>query len=183
VDLVRAVAELRDDGVDLTLTLVGGGAGRPRVEALLDELGCRDVVRVTGEVSRADVAGYLADADLYVLPSHSEMFSVATLEAAASGLPVVATRCGGMTDYLPGDATVMVEPDDVPSLTAGIRRAVHELDVRTAAARRAAPALRQRYAADTVGRELADLFDSVLVGQPYTHAAVDDPGVVVAEGE
>lgn len=182
-DLVHAVARLRGEGVTVTLTLVGGGPGRARVDALIDELDLRDAVTVTGEASRAEVARHLAAADVYVLPSHSEMFSVATLEAAGSGLPVVATRCGGMGDYLPEDATVMVEPNDVPSLTAGVRVAVLELEARTVAARRAAPALRQRYSPTAVGRDLADLFGSVLAARPYTHAAADGPAAVVEEGD
>jgi glycosyltransferase involved in cell wall biosynthesis len=98
--LIQAVKRLLDDGVDVTLELVGTGDAQPAYEALVRELGLRNHVRFSGYVPREDMADIYARAHVFVLPSYNEGMSVATLEAMASGMPVVVSRVGGTEELV-----------------------------------------------------------------------------------
>lgn len=83
---------------EITLTLVGDGPERPRVERLVDDLALRERVRFTGFV--ADPAAALDAGDLFVLPSAAEACPMALLQAMAQGTPVVASRAGGIPEIV-----------------------------------------------------------------------------------
>jgi glycosyltransferase involved in cell wall biosynthesis len=104
---IAGLAEARAAGVkSLRLWVVGGG-NRPRFEALAAEAGIREQVRFFG--SRTDVPSFYQAADVLVAPSQYEPFSLALVEAAASGLPLVATDAGVASELVGrGDGGVMV---------------------------------------------------------------------------
>lgn len=91
--LLRAFARLRGDFADVALVLVGDGALRGSLESQVAALGIADAVRFLGD--RGDVRELLQGFDIFALSSLSEGYSMALLEACASGLPIVATDVGG----------------------------------------------------------------------------------------
>lgn len=91
--LLRAFARLRVEFVDTALVLVGDGALRGSLESQAAALGIADAVRFLGD--RGDVRELLQGFDIFALSSLSEGYSMALLEACASGLPIVATDVGG----------------------------------------------------------------------------------------
>jgi glycosyltransferase involved in cell wall biosynthesis len=98
--LIEAAAPLLSQG-KTWLLLVGEGDERPRLEKLAREAGVADRTIFAGE--RADVSRLLSVMDLFASPSEEETFGLAILEAAASGLPVVAVRCPALDGLrLPG---------------------------------------------------------------------------------
>lgn len=87
-ELIEAIRLLQ--GAPVEWTVVGGGDPR-----LMKELTDLPQTVVTGPVSRHDVRGYYQDADVFILPTHSDGFALTQLEAAAYGLPIVASEfCG-----------------------------------------------------------------------------------------
>jgi glycosyltransferase involved in cell wall biosynthesis len=82
------------------LVLVGDGEEREHLETLTDNLGIRECVEFAGRVPHERVEGYMNQAEVFVLSSLSEGFPVTILEAMACGLPVVATRVGGVPDII-----------------------------------------------------------------------------------
>jgi len=109
VAAVRAMALLRRTQPGATLQLVGEGPLRGDVEQLVDSLGLHDRVSFLGE--REDVPELLAQASCCLLSTHYEGCSLAVLEAMAAGLPVVATRVGGMAEIVSEGATgLLVDP-------------------------------------------------------------------------
>jgi glycosyltransferase involved in cell wall biosynthesis len=82
------------------LILVGDGEEREHLETLTDGLGIRECVEFAGRVPHEKVEDYMSQAEVFVLPSLSEGFPVTILEAMACGLPVVATRVGGVPDII-----------------------------------------------------------------------------------
>ena len=97
-----------------TLTFVGDGPLRRALEGRTD-------VRLVGSVPQAEVPGYLAAADVVCQPSLVEPFGLATLEALATGRSVVATRIGGPLEFVPPEAGVLVDPEDVDAIAEGMR--------------------------------------------------------------
>src|SRR5205823_12324570 len=101
------------------LRIAGDGPCLPALRGLAKQLGLDDQVAFLGEVR--DVAGLLATARLFVLPSLTEGISLTLLEAMSCGLPVVATRVGGNPEVIvDGQTGLLVPPGDPPALAAAI---------------------------------------------------------------
>jgi len=85
---------------DLRLVLVGDGPLRSRVERHVRRRGLQNHVRITGRLPRHHVHEALAAAAVYVAPAPKESFGIAALEARCAGLPVVASRRGGVGEFV-----------------------------------------------------------------------------------
>lgn len=96
--LIDAVANVRATGIDMHLLLVGDGPMRQALEARTAQLRLSRSVTFTGGLN--DVRDTLALMDVFVLPSRSETFSNAALEAMAMRKPVILTRTGGACEMI-----------------------------------------------------------------------------------
>jgi glycosyltransferase involved in cell wall biosynthesis len=118
--LLRSLADLRSEGCNAVLLLVGEGRERTRLAELAAELGLADRVRFLG--TRRDLPVLFAAMDVFAFPSRWEGTPLALIAAMAAGLPVVATPVGGIPDVLKdGVRGRLVPVDDVPALTAALR--------------------------------------------------------------
>lgn len=112
---VRMLSSLRAKGVDARLTWVGDGPLRARLAALATELGVDDRLVWAGARPPAEVSRFLAEADMFVLPTEVETFGVAVAEAIAHGRPVVVGSRGGHADFVSpavGELVDGANPDD-----------------------------------------------------------------------
>jgi glycosyltransferase involved in cell wall biosynthesis len=99
--LLRALCQLRSDGVDLRAVIVGDGRLHRDLVTLAARLGLDDVVTFTGAVSdRRRLLDLLDQASVFVLPSLTEGLPRALLEAMARGLPAIGTAVGGIPELL-----------------------------------------------------------------------------------
>jgi glycosyltransferase involved in cell wall biosynthesis len=99
-----------------TLTFVGGGPLRPRLEG-------RRNIEVRAAVGHDEVPAQIAQAHVVCQPSLIEPFGQAVLEAMACGRSVVATRIGGPPEFVPPEAGVLVDPLDTDELARALRQA------------------------------------------------------------
>lgn len=106
-DVVRIFARLRES-VPARLVMIGDGPDRPRAQARAEILGVQDHVVFLGK--HTSVEELLACADLFLLPSESESFGLAALEAMACGSPVVASRVGGLPEVVPEEEAGFLLP-------------------------------------------------------------------------
>lgn len=103
------------------LVIVGDGPERRRVHAMAAASGRRERVHLTGFVAHERVPAVLASLDLLVLPSDYEELGSVLLEAMATGLPVVATRAGGIPEVVRDGVTgLLVPPGDMQALAGAI---------------------------------------------------------------
>jgi len=146
-DVVRIFARVRR-ALPATLVMVGDGPERTDAEREARELQVAEHVRFLGRLD--PVAPVLKAADLFLLPSQSESFGLAALEAMACGTPVVATRTGGLPEVIADGVDGILEP--VGSVEAMGRRAVDLLrdPAAHAAMRDAAVAKANTFAASRV---------------------------------
>jgi phosphatidylinositol alpha-1,6-mannosyltransferase len=116
---IRVLALLRERHPDLGYAIVGSGDDRTRLEALAFETGVSDRVRFLGGVPDSDLPAVYNAAGIYlglsrVMRDRAEGFGISLVEAAASGLPVVAGRSGGVPDAVrEGESGLLVDPDDL----------------------------------------------------------------------
>ena len=137
-DVVRAFARVRGRLPEALLLMVGEGPEREPAEALARELGVWDGVRFLGQ--QDGLAQLLPDTDLFLLPSESESFGLAALEAMACGVPAIGTRVGGLADVIrPGVDGELCEPRQ-PEALADAALAILSDPARHAALRAAARA-------------------------------------------
>jgi glycosyltransferase involved in cell wall biosynthesis len=93
------------------LKLAGDGPERNNLEMLADRLAVRDRVEFLGHVDPSDMPAFLNSIDIAVLPSREEGYGVSAIEAMSCGVPVIASRTGGLIDVLDdGRAGILVEP-------------------------------------------------------------------------
>ena len=118
--LLDALARLKEHRADWCLELVGDGPARQEYESMVEDMGLVDRVTFHGFKTKEEVADLMRCVDLFVLPSLSETFSVATAEALATGLPVLATRCGGPEEFITNDVGLLVPPADEAALRKGL---------------------------------------------------------------
>jgi glycosyltransferase involved in cell wall biosynthesis len=129
--LIRAAAVLVGDFPDLRVLIVGEGEERPKLEALIGELGLAETVLLTG--LRSDVPDVLAALDVAVSSSKHEGSPLSLMEYMAAGKPVVATAVGGVPDLIDESVEgLLVPPGDPAGLAAGVAALLRD---REAAAR------------------------------------------------
>ena len=104
IDILLRAIPMLEYGQDLRVLVVGGNPGNDaeldRLKSMTVELGIEDTVTFTGSVPQSTLPTYYSAADVFVLPSHSESFGLAPLEAMACGTPVVVSRVGGMKTFV-----------------------------------------------------------------------------------
>ena len=163
--LLQAFADVHAARPGATLRLIGRSPTEEVEQQWLQlsrDLGIADAVRFEGPQDRAGVAAAMARASLLVHPSPRETFGMTTLEALASGTPVVATRSGGISGILEDQRLgELVPPQDSRALARAVLRTLERRDSFEPTALRAAV---EPYNSTVVGGRLADLYDS-LVGE------------------
>ena len=140
--LLQAVAKLSTDR-DAHLVIVGRPA--PATERLAAQLSLANRVTFTHGLSDEAFSGLLASAEIAVVPSLYEGFSLPAVEHMASGTPLVASRSGALPEVT-GDAATLVTPGDSEELAAVLRRLHDSPAERAALADRAVRRVGERFA-------------------------------------
>ena len=155
--LLRALRRLEDQWSEWRLDVVGDGPARLEYEAAAAALGLADKITFHGIQPKAVVAGLMRCADVFLLPSLWENLPCVLIEAVASGLPIVATRVGGIPEIVDESVGVLVPPGDAEALTNAILSVIESLDEfdRSEIASRAA-----RYSPETVGRAIHEVYEA-----------------------
>ena len=128
-DVIRIFAEVhRRAGRPTVLMLVGDGPERSRAEALVRQLGLVGSVAFLGKmVSFVEV---LQASDVFLLPSESESFGLAALEALSCGVPVVASHVGGLPEVVPdGEVGYLAPVGDVATMSERVLRLLADPDL------------------------------------------------------
>ena len=150
------------------LVMIGDGPERPRAIERAQALGVEDRVVFLGKHSA--VEELLPCADLFLLPSESESFGLAALEAMASGAPVVVSNAGGLPEVVPhGEAGYLFEPGDVDGMTEGALEILSDPDRWKAFSEAGRAVAVERFSADRV----------VPIYEDYCRRVVETHGRVV----
>jgi glycosyltransferase involved in cell wall biosynthesis len=157
--LGEALSRLRDR--PWRLLVAGDGAARAEVEATLQPIS--DRVTWLGQVDGETLPRLYAASDLYVWPSVNEAYGMALLEAASSGLAIVAARTGGVADIvIDGVTGMLAKPADGASFAEGVARLLDDPARRQAMGQAAAEAAQRDHDLASASR----LLDAVLAEVP-----------------
>jgi len=118
--LLNALALLREHRDDWILDIVADGPARIEYEHMSEDLALGAQVTFHGLKTKKEVADFMRQADIFVLPSLIETFSVVTAEALATGLPVITTSCGGPEEYITDEVGLIVPPGNAKALCKGM---------------------------------------------------------------
>jgi glycosyltransferase involved in cell wall biosynthesis len=127
--LIRAFAALAPGDRNIKLLILGDGPLRDDLGRLAADLGVRN--HVIFQPGAPNVEEWLRATDIFVLPSHSESFSNALLEAMACGCCVIGSRVGGTPELITeGETGLLFEPGDADELTRKLRLAMDDTPLR-----------------------------------------------------
>ena len=157
---LRAHAAL---GMDLPFTCVGGGTDNPAFAARVRSWTGDRASAVSLLGARPDVARLLADNGVFVLSSRYEGMPLSIIEAMRSGLPVIASRVGGVPELVEDGLTgILVEPGDVAALSAAMRRLAGDPALRQAMGAAGRDRYLAHFSIDQMRARIADVYDEVM---------------------
>lgn len=130
--LLEALAKVRSERDDAELVIIGKPKSRSTIPPLVDRLGLRDAVRFVSGVTTERIVELYAEAEVAVVPSLYEGFSLPAVEAMACGVPVVATTGGALPEVVgrDGGSGLLVPPGDPDALAETLVRALGDAGLR-----------------------------------------------------
>jgi len=167
-NLISAFEIAQNGRRDLLLVIGGEGPLEPRLKEQVGRCGVKEFVRFAGYIPDEDLPSYYQMADLFILPTTElEGFGLVTVEALASGLPVLGTPVGGTREILAKLGADYLFEDSTPqSIATGILKALNGWATNKAASENISQTCReaaeQHYSWDNHVSQLEDLFYSIL---------------------
>lgn len=119
--VIRALSELRNTLPELTLTLVGEGVDKAKLESLSASLKLENRITFTGTLPHAKVLERISSASFLIVNSHFETFSVVAAEALSCGTPVLSTKCGGPEEFIDATRGKLIEENNPSALLEGLK--------------------------------------------------------------
>ena len=150
--LIDAVEILHRTACKIRLTVVGGGKMEKQFRKTVTERELSDVIKITGRMDSKRMPEVYRRNDIFISASMQEGMSNAMLEAMASGLPIVTTRCEGLAELIDGNGLI-VELDNIEEIAKAIKRLADD------------PELCKQMS--TAARKQAEKFDWANVAQSY----------------
>ncbi len=118
--LIDAVEILQADGVDLHLTVAGGGQLEPQLKETVSRRNLGEIIRIAGRIDPENMPELYRESDIFISATLQEGMSNAMLEAMASGLAIITTRCEGVEELI-SDNGAIVERANAEEIARAIR--------------------------------------------------------------
>lgn len=126
--LIEAFSIVIERYPKIQLKIIGEGGEKKKLQNLINSKDLSDSVALLGEVLHEKIPQYFLDSDLFVLPSDIETFGVVFIEALASGIPVIGTKCGGPEDIINSENGILIEKDNKTILADAIVSIMNNYD-------------------------------------------------------
>lgn len=151
-DFIQAVEILLQSGIAVSALIIGEGQHRQRFTEMVDSRALSRSIHFTGWVDSSSIYGFFKAADVFVGPSRRaddgwvEAQGLTFLEAMAAGIPVVATRCGGIIDSVEDGVTgLLVDERSPQQIAAAVNRILGDSELRDLLTQNAELRVRERF--------------------------------------
>ena len=157
--LLEAFAEAFKADNAVKLSIVGDGPELENLQNTVTRLNLNGKVSLLRTISRNRIKSFYQEGNAFVLASHSETFGVVFIEAMATGLPVIATSCGGPNDIVTENAGYLIPVDDRQALVSALQAMrnnaynFNSLEISRNCI--------EKYSPETVGRQIIEAYASV----------------------
>lgn len=115
-ELIEAFNQSFHQLPQVSLLIVGDGEETENLQKKIQELKLEERIKLTGRLSRKEVAELLAKCDAFVLASYAETFGIVFIEAMATGMPAIGTICGGPEDIITPESGYLIQPGKIALL-------------------------------------------------------------------
>ncbi len=162
-DVIKIFAQARQS-VDMKLVLIGDGPERHGVENLIRELHLEDHISLLGK--QEGLADLIACADVFLLPSESESFGLAALEAMACGVPCVTSTAGGLAEVnIHGETGYLEAVGDTNAMAEDVVKILTDDNLRTKMGQNARRRSVDNFGSDAIVHHYLNYYQSVLDGK------------------
>jgi len=175
VPLLEAIAKLRAER-EIDLVVIGQPKVKGRVASTMERLGLNDIVTTISGVSDEELARLYGEAEVAIVPSLYEGFSLPAIEAMSCGVPVVATTGGALPEVVgvSGETGLLVEPNDPDALVDAIRQLLDDEELRARLGANGRRRVMDRFTWEVTARGTAACYDAVLNGRALPDSVVFD---------
>jgi len=166
--LFEAMNLLREQGEDISLKLTGDPS--PQLQDDIKRRGLTNHITWTGWLKQDELPTFYQSLDVFVIPSFQEGLNIAGLQALASGVPVVSTRCGGPEDYVIENETGRLVGFGVLEMVTAIATLVDDRETRDRLSANARKFVEDHFSHDRFAACLSDAWEEVWGDRPETVA-------------
>ncbi|MDQ3634931.1 MAG: N-acetyl-alpha-D-glucosaminyl L-malate synthase BshA [Acidobacteriota bacterium] len=160
-DCIEIAAKVREKGGNVRLIMVGDGPERSACEYRAEQLGIKKYTKFVGK--RDNIADYLAVADIFLLPSESESFGLAALEAQACEVPVIASRIGGIPEVITdGETGFLSDIGDTEKMSDDVIKLLNDDEMRRAFGEKSRELAVLRYSAAEIIPQYMKFYEKIL---------------------
>ncbi len=158
--LIAAFAEAFKEDNSVKLKIVGAGPEKDDLQSLVSQCNMSDRIMFLNEVGRDSLMQIYPESDAFVLASQSETFGVVYIEAMATGLPVIATDCGGPSDFVNERNGYLIPINDKKALVEALKKMrdnafnFNALEISETSVRKFSP--------ENIGNALSSLYKTIL---------------------
>jgi len=165
--LINAVEILHKAGHKVSFTIVGGGPLEQQLKQIVSEKALTDIICMTGRINPKQMPEIYRRHDLLISATAQEGLSNAMLEAMASGLPIVTTRCEGLDELIAGNAIIIEKPDPqlIASAITQLMQNSRTYESMSAASRKQA----ELFSWSSVAEKYLQCYDKLLKSKEHYH--------------
>jgi glycosyltransferase involved in cell wall biosynthesis len=148
---------------DIELIIAGRGEYEDYFKSLVTDMGLEQRVTFTGFIDHELMPAFLSGIDIFAMPSFTESFGVAALEASATGIPVVATKVGGVPEVVVhGTTGLLVERGDISQLADALEKLILDPGLREKMGRAGRAFVEDNYRWESNLKAMSDLYAEVI---------------------
>ena len=158
--LIRAFSEIHKKYADTYLGIIGDGEQGGVLRQYVSNLGMDHAVRFYGRKLRSEIAALYGRYDCFAMVSESETFGVAYIEAIAAGIPVIATDCGGPSEFINQDNGMLIPLDGFDELVQAMEKMYY--NAKNYNAEKMRQFVKKKFSAESIAGQLIQIYKEIL---------------------